>query len=143
MPSSTMWWWIAGVLFGLELLSGTYYFVGLAVGAAVAATAAAFGIDIQGQMMLATVIGGLLVALRHLRIQRRGHIDIEGRNTTGLGDLDLGQEVRVKRWNADGTAMVNYRGEQWHATHFGPHVPRKGKHRILAIEPTHLVLEPF
>lgn len=143
MLSSTMWWWIAAVLFGLELLSGTLYFVGLAVGAAVAATAASLGVGVRDQMVLASAIGGLLVVLRHVRLQRRGHFDVEGRNTTGLGDLDVGQEVRVQRWNPDGTTQVRYRGEHWHATHFGPHLPRKGKHRILAIEPTHLVLEPI
>jgi len=75
-------------------------------------------------------------------VLRRGVIDIDGHNTTGLGDLDVGEQVSVLLWNPDGTARVHYRGDQWHAMHHGPHLPRAGVHRIRSVEDTHLVLEP-
>ena len=141
MNAVTLWWIIAGFLFSAELLSRSLHFLALAVGAVTAAVAAGFGVEPQIQMLLASVIGGGLVFLRHLKLLRRSAIEVEGYHTTGLGDLDVGEEVCVKRWEHDGTAHVNYRGAAWPARHFGPHVPKSGPHRILAVEETHLLLE--
>jgi membrane protein implicated in regulation of membrane protease activity len=142
MESSTIWWLVGAFFFSLELLSGSLYLLLLSLGAVAAAIGATLGMSHQEQMAIATVVGGGLVMLWHLRLLRRGVIDIEGRNTTGLGDLDVGEQVSVLRWNTDGTARVRYRGDQWHAMHHGPHVPQAGVHRILSVEDTHLVLEP-
>ncbi len=143
MQSSTVWWLVAAFLFSLEVLSGSCYLLFLSLGAVAAATGAGLGLSHVDQMMLATVMGGGLVMLWHRHLLRRGVIDIDGQKTTGLGDLDVGEQVSVHTWNADGTARVHYRGDQWHAMHHGPHLPRAGVHRIHSVEDTHLVLEPI
>jgi membrane protein implicated in regulation of membrane protease activity len=142
MESSTIWWLVAALLFSLELMTGSLYLLLLSLGAVAAAMGAVTGVSHLNQMTMASAVGGGLVMLWHLRLLRRGVIDIDGRNTTGLGDLDVGEQVSVLRWNTDGTARVRYRGDQWHAMHHGPHVPQAGVHRILSVEDTHLVLEP-
>ncbi len=142
MQATTVWWVIAGFLFSMEMLSKSYHFLFLAAGAVAAAVGASFGLAQQDQLLLASGIGGGLVWWWQRRLMKRGVIEMDGYHTTGLGDLDVGEEVSVGEWEHDGTAHVKYRGSQWPARHHGPHVPRSGPHRILAVESTHLVLEP-
>jgi membrane protein implicated in regulation of membrane protease activity len=143
MQATTVWWVIAGFLFSMEVLSKSYHFLFLAAGAVGAAVGASFGLAQQDQLLLASGIGGGLVWWWQRRLMKRGVIEMDGYHTTGLGDLDVGEEVSVGEWEHDGTAHVKYRGSQWPARHHGPHVPRSGPHRILAVESTHLVLEPL
>lgn len=142
MSESTLWWIIAGFFVSLEMLTRSAYLLILATGAAIAALAAMVGAPQLLQLGLAALIGGGGVLFWHRQLLKRGPLDTEGYNTTGLGDLDVGEEVSVARWAPDGTAHVLYRGGEWLARHHGPHVPRSGRHRIRAVETTCLVLEP-
>jgi membrane protein implicated in regulation of membrane protease activity len=142
MDESTLWWVIAGFFVSLELLAGSTYLIMLALGAVAAAVSAHAGAPETVQMVLATFVGGGLVLNCHRKLLKRGVLVLEDYNTTGLGEPDLGEEVCVKGWAPDGTAEVEYRGGSWLARHHGPLLPRSGAHRILAIEPTCLVLEP-
>ena len=142
MSESTLWWIIAGFFASLELLTRSAYLLILAGGAAVAAIAAMLGAPQTVQLALATALGGGGVLFWHKHLLKRGPLDTEGYNTTGLGDLDVGEEITVARWAPDGTAHVNYRGGEWLARHHGPLLPRSGRHRIRAVETTCLVLEP-
>jgi membrane protein implicated in regulation of membrane protease activity len=142
MSESTIWWLIAGFFISLELVSRSYYLLTLAGGAVAAAILASIGASQPTQMLAAALVGGGTLLLWHRKPLRRATIDTLGYNTTGLGDLDVGVQVIVSRWQPDGTAHVLYRGAEWLARHHGPHTPRTGEHRILAIEPTCLVLEP-
>ncbi len=142
MNESTLWWVIAGFFMSLELLAGSTYLIMLALGAAIAAVSAHLGATEPVQMTLATLTGGGLVMMCHRRLLKRGVLMLEDYSTTGLGDLDVGEVVCVKGWAPDGTAEVEYRGGSWLARHHGPLLPSSGTHRIRAIEPTCLVLEP-
>lgn len=142
MSESTLWWIIAGFFVSLELLSRSAYLLILASGATAAALAAMSGAPQLVQFALATVLGGGGIFWWHSKLLQRGPIETESYNTTGLGDLDVGEEVVVARWAPDGTAHVLYRDGEWLARHHGPHVPRSGRHRIRAVETTCLVLEP-
>lgn len=142
MSESTLWWIIAGFFVSLELLSRSAYLLLLAAGAVVAALLATAGAPQIVQLAFAAAIGGGGVFFWHRQLLKRGPLDTEGYNTTGLGDLDVGEEVSVKGWAPDGTAQVRYRGGEWLARHHGPHLPRSGPHRIRAVETTYLVLEP-
>jgi len=142
MSEWTLWWIIAGFFLSLELLTRSAHLLILAMGAALAGVAALAGAPQPVQLAVAAVMGGGGVLGWHLRLLRRGPLDTECYNTTGLGELDVGEEVSVKGWAPDGTAQVAYRGGEWLARHHGPLLPRSGRHRILAVETTHLVLEP-
>lgn len=143
MSESTLWWIVAGFFISLELLSGSSYLFMLALGATAAAVSAMSGAAQTVQLLLAAVVGGGAVVLWHRQLLKRGPLDTEGYNTTGLGQLDVGEEVRVAKWSPDGTTQVQYRGSEWLARHHGPHVPKSGLHRIRAVETSYLVLEPL
>jgi membrane protein implicated in regulation of membrane protease activity len=143
MSESTLWWIITGFFVSLEMLSGSFYLFMLALGAAAAALCAMTGADQTMQLLVAAGVGGIAVMLWHRKLLKRGAIDTLGYNTTGLGELDVGEEVAVPAWAPDGTTHVRYRGSEWLARHHGPHLPRSGQHRILAVESTCLVLEPL
>lgn len=143
MSESTLWWIIAAFLVSLELLSGSSYLLMLGLGAAAAAIGAMLGVGQTVQLLLATLVGGGAVFIWHRQLLKRGALDTEGYTTTGLGDLDVGEVISVTGWAPDGTAQVKYRDGEWMARHHGPHVPRAGRHRILAVETTCLVLEPI
>jgi membrane protein implicated in regulation of membrane protease activity len=142
MDESTLWWVIAGFFFSLELVAGSMYLSMLALGAVAAAMAAHLGAPELVQMTLAASVGSVLVLQCHRTLLKRGALDHDEYTTTGLSDLDVGEEICVKGWAPDGTAEVEYRGGSWLARHHGPLLPRSGPYRILAIEPTCLVLEP-
>nr|WP_315193472.1 NfeD family protein [uncultured Aquabacterium sp.] len=141
MTESTLWWIIAGFFVSLELLTGSFYLLMLALGAGAAALCATFGAPQSAQLVVAAVVGGGSVYLWHLRLLRRGALGVEDYTTTGLGSLDVGEQVTVSRWGSDGTTQVHYRGSEWMARYHGAHVPSSGPHRIRAIESNYLVLE--
>ena len=141
MSESTLWWIVAAFFGSLELLSGSLYLLILAFGAVGAALCALSGQSQNVQFIVAALVGGGGVLFWHRQLLKRGPIDTEGYTTTGLGHLDVGEEVSVAGWAPDGTAQVVYRGSAWMARHHGPHVPQTGPHRIRAIESCYLVLE--
>lgn len=142
MSESTLWWIVAGFFVSLEMLSGSLYLLILGGGAASAAVCAMLKLPQEMQLAAAAIVGGVGVWFWHRHLLKRGAIDTEGYTTTGLGHLDVGEEVSVVDWGPDGTAQVLYRGSAWMARHHGPQLPQTGLHRIRAIESCYLVLEP-
>ena len=63
MNATTMWWLLAGALVALELMTGTFYLLMLAIGAAAGALAALAGLDLTAQVVTAAAVGGLAVVL--------------------------------------------------------------------------------
>ena len=141
MNDATLWWIAVGVIVGLELLTGTFYLLMLALGAASAALCAQFGGAQSSQVLTAGIVGGAAVLGWHLKRQRdKDRAQSEGRANPDL-HLDLGQTVEVPQWSDDGRARVTYRGAQWDARHHGNSPARPGPHRIKAVEGNSLVLE--
>ncbi len=141
MSDSTLWWIVAGFFVSLELLTGSFYLLMLALGASAAALAAMMGASQSAQLVAAATVGSAAVYLWHRRLLQRGMLGVEDYTTTGLGSLDVGEQVSVSQWGADGTTHVHYRGSEWKARYHGAHVPSAGLHRIRAIESNYLVLE--
>lgn len=141
MSESTLWWIVAGFLVSLELLSGSFYLLMLALGASAAALSAMGGVTQALQIVIAALVGGGAVLLWHRHLLKRGRLDPLGHDTSGLGSLDVGERVTVHHWEPDGTTHVHYRGSEWMARFHGAHVPQAGLHRIKAIESNYLVLE--
>ena len=63
MAESTWWWLLAGALVGAELLTGTFYLLMLALGAAAGAIAAHLGLPLTGQIVSAAVLGAAPLAI--------------------------------------------------------------------------------
>jgi len=138
MSESTIWWLLAGAAVGIELVTGTFYLLMLAIGLAAAAIASHLGLPLTGQLVAAASVGGGAVVLWYFKRRRQpGKVPVQS-NANVL--IDIGEAVFVDAWNADGTANVKYRGANWAAiTH--AQTPITGQHRIKEMLGNRLVLE--
>ncbi|RYX91537.1 MAG: NfeD family protein [Comamonadaceae bacterium] len=113
MAESTIWWVLAGLAIALELATGTFYLLMLALGLAAAALSAHLGLAMTGQILTAAFIGSGAVVIWHLIRSRRPAGVSAGANRNL--HIDIGEPVQVEHWNPDGTATVKYRGANWQA----------------------------
>lgn len=141
LSASTLWWLATGALVVLELTSGTFYLLMLALGTSAAALAAHAGLGMAAQITVAAVVGGGATALlqRQRRLRSRGTPEAQNRDL----HLDIGATVQVTQWNPDGTTRVEHRGTQWNARLEHGTTGHPGPHRISAVEATGLVLVPL
>ncbi|MGE5453319.1 MAG: NfeD family protein [Acidobacteriota bacterium] len=143
MSESTLWWIVTGFFVSLELLSGSAYLFMLALGAAAAALSAVLGATQTTQLMAAAMVGGLAVVVWHYHLLKRGPLT----HATDFGSLtpqvQIGDHVEVERWESDGTCRVKHQGEICVGRHFGPQLPKHGRHRIKSVDGPFLVLEHF
>jgi membrane protein implicated in regulation of membrane protease activity len=139
MTTDASWWWIAtGVLVAVEMASGTFYLLMLALGTAGAAIAAHLGLTSTVQMLVAAILGGGAVIVWHV---------LRGRQAQPLPaqanpdvNLDIGEQVHVDHWEPDGTAQVKYRGAMWSARYQGDDVPTPGTFVIRELQGSLLLL---
>lgn len=137
--SASTWWWIAaGVLMAGELATGTFYVLMLAIGCVFGALAGYAQISFLAQVAVAVVVGGAAV-LAWDRRRRRAPGPLAPSANPDI-NLDIGEQVQVDGWNADGTARVPYRGSSWNVRYIGdgaavpgPHVIAEVRHNELAL----------
>ena len=139
MANSTFWWLISGGTIVLELLSGTIYLLLLGIGFAAAAIAAHAGFGLGAQISAAAVVGLGAVAAWYA-IRRRRPAPPPSRANRDV-NLDIGSQVHIERWNADGTASVRHRGAQWTAIPRDGQATAPGEHRVGEIVGSRLVVE--
>jgi membrane protein implicated in regulation of membrane protease activity len=138
--SLSTWWWIAcGALVAAELATGTFYLLMLALGAAAGAIAAHLGLGLNPQMLSAAVVGGGAVAAWHWK--RGGTRPAVRASENRDVNLDIGEQVDVAEWQADGSASVQYRGARWSVRFAGSGVPQPGHHVIRRVEGNRLHVE--
>jgi len=138
MPESTIWWLLTGTAVAVELLTGTFYLLMLAVGPAAAALAAHAGAGSSTQLVIAAVIGGGAVAAWHLLRPKQPAGPASANRDV---NLDVGETVQVEQWNADGTASVKYRGANWTVVAAPGTAHDTGPHRVREVIGSRLVVE--
>lgn len=138
MNAATVWWLMVGGLIGLELMTGTFYLLMLAIGAAAAAMAAHAGMDVTGQVTTAALIGGLAVIF--WSVYRRRQTSLAPSKDRDV-HFDIGETVLVQAWNANGSTQVKHRGALWGAVISEGHPLEPGLHRIEAIIGNRLILK--
>jgi membrane protein implicated in regulation of membrane protease activity len=138
MTESTLWWLLAGAAVGIELVTGTFYLLMLAIGLAAAAIASHMGLPLTWQLVTAAAVGGGAVVLWYY--QRGGQAIKEPVQSNADVHIDIGEPVLVAAWNTDGTTSVTYRGANWTAMAHGAD-PQPGQHRIKELLGNRLVLE--
>lgn len=140
MTEANVWWLLAVGAVALELVTGTFYLLMLAIGLIAGALAAGMGLVLTGQMLLAAAIGGGAVAAWHWRSSKSP--PPKPANANPDVHLDIGQAIHVVRWNADGTANVHFRGAQWTAIAADPaQASQPGNFRIKEMVGNRLVIE--
>ena len=140
MANSTLWWLLAGGAVGVELLTGTFYLLMVGIGLAAGALAAHLGLASTGQIVVAALVGGLCTVGWHL--QRSRHPNEASAETNRDVHMDIGGQVQVSHWAADGSARVHYRGSHWQARLQPGATPTTGPHVVVAMEGNALVLAP-
>ena len=129
-----IWWILAAVLVGAELLTSTFYLLAVGVAFALGGVAAWLGTELPMQLLTAGVLAVIGTMLAHRWRRRR----IE---PPGLPDLDVGQSVRVEAWQPDGSARVVYRGTRWNGVLATAETPRRHTMYIVATRGSTLVLD--
>ena len=139
MAEATIWWMLAGLAVVMELLSGTFFLLMLAVGLVAAALAAHLGLPLIAQIVVVSVVGGGAVVFWYWRrsvAPRRS-----GKQANQDLNLDIGATVYVEHWNPDATASVQYRGTQWTAVLADPaQAPEVGLFKVEKLSGNRLVL---
>lgn len=139
MADSTLWWLLAGVCVAVELATGTFYLLMLAIGFAAAAIAAYFGASLTTEVVVAAAVGGGAVAAWHVVRSRRP----PGLPASANPDMnmDIGETLSVDHWNPDGTASVSYRGARWTVMRRDNAPPSAGLHKVVAVVGNRLMVD--
>ena len=142
METSTVWWVLAAALVALELATGTFYLLMLALGMAAGAVCAHLGLTGTTQLVIAALVGALSVLSWH-----RTHPAPSKQQTAHNPDLhlDIGSTVEVAKWASPQATLVKHRGAEWSARPIEQDLPEgalpeSGLHRIVAVEGNTLVL---
>lgn len=107
MTAWMIWLALAGILVILEMFSGTFYLLMIALGMAAGALAAWLNLSAEMQILLAAIVGAVAaLALRRGRPRKSDAARDPNIN------LDIGQSLHVSHWH-DGTARAMYRGALW------------------------------
>jgi membrane protein implicated in regulation of membrane protease activity len=139
MAPSTVWWLLAGAAVAVELLTGTFYLLMLALGMAGAAIAAQTGAGTVTQLLVAAIVGGGAVVVWH-QIRKKRPSDPSARSQRSV-NLDVGETVQIDSWEANGTASVKYRGANWTAIHRPGVSPSAGAHRVSELVGNRLLVD--
>jgi membrane protein implicated in regulation of membrane protease activity len=139
MNQPTLWWMLAGALVAIELLTGTFYLLMLALGLAAGAIAGHLGASLTVQLLSAAIVGGGAVVIWHLRQLQRPREPTASANANV--NLDIGETVQIYHWKSDGTAQVQYRGANWTAIHRNGVNPTPGSHRVAELVGNRLLVD--
>ncbi len=133
MASYIYWFVLALVLLGLEMATGTFYMLVLALALGAGGVAALLGVSVPWQLAFSAVAGiiGTLLVSRMRSVRGRAAVN---------QSLDIGQSVQVITWHEDGSARVFYRGAEWDAEPESAGMARDGVFYIKAIHGSKLVL---
>jgi membrane protein implicated in regulation of membrane protease activity len=140
LQDTTLWWLLTGALVGLEMLTGSFYLLMLALGLIAGGLAALAGGSMIVQLSSAALVGTVAVVTCYL--VKRPRADAPSVRRLRSVNLDIGEIVQVAAWMPDGSARVHYRGAQWTVV---PAQPQQGlsggAHRVVELQGNRLVVE--
>lgn len=138
--STYAWLIIGAILLAVELTTGTFYLLMLAIATIPAWVADRLGASFFTQSLIYLVCAAVLVWLvRRYRKQLNRQSD----NKTQVDDLDAGAIVQVVNWQ-NGIGHTSYRGTNWQVTLTHPtEKPTEGAYRIVRLDGTRLLVQPI
>ncbi|QAU34613.1 NfeD family protein [Janthinobacterium sp. 17J80-10] len=137
-----MWLMLAGSLVVLELFTGTFYLLMVALGLVAGALVALSGGAMWLQFLAAALVGVLAtLSLRRSKFGKSARVDAAHDPNV---NLDIGQAVAVAEWTdhpgVQPVARVNYRGAMWDVELAPGNLPRPGTFAILEIRGSRLIV---
>jgi membrane protein implicated in regulation of membrane protease activity len=136
MTSWMLWLALAGALTILELFSGTFYLLMIALGMLAGALAAFGGAAESVQLLIAAVVGAAATTL----LRRRRPHPTDPAHDPNI-NLDIGQTLHVPDWQSShGTARVMYRGAMWDVDLAPGAVARPGQFVIREVRGSRLIV---
>lgn len=139
MAPSTLWWLLAGMAVGIELVTGTFYLLMLALGLAAAAITAHMGGSLAVQIVVAALASaGSVLGLRQYRKNQPSRLPATANRDV---NLDIGETVVVDAWNADGTSTVRYRGSSWSVASVSGEPLTAGPHQVVEVIGSRLIVK--
>ncbi|MDO8904534.1 NfeD family protein [Hydrogenophaga sp.] len=139
MSDSTLWWLLAGSAVALELFTGTFYLLMLAIGLMAGALAAHAGAGSAMQLVIAALVGSAAVFGCYM-VKRRKPADPSVRSMRSV-NLDIGEILQIDEWRSDGTASVQYRGAQWTVIQRPGNAPAPGAYRVAELVGNRLMVD--
>ena len=137
--STYIWLIIAGILAAIEIATGTFYLLMLALAALITLVADRMGAPFLVQttvFLLASIVLSFLV-----HRYRRKHQLSDGSNVAD--DLDAGETVTVTHWQ-NGIGTTHYRGAKWQVILNDTNVsPINGQYQIVRFEGNRLLVRPI
>jgi membrane protein implicated in regulation of membrane protease activity len=134
------WLATAGVLVILELFTGTFYLLMIAIGLAVGGIVALAGAALPAQAIAAGVVGVVATVLLHrIRFARVARAGRQGATRDRNVNLDIGARLTVPAWDR-GRARVMYRGALWDVELGQGATERAGDFRIVEVLGSRLVV---
>jgi membrane protein implicated in regulation of membrane protease activity len=130
------WWIAAAILVGVEMMTGTFYLLVVALACVAGGLVAFSGFDAGWQWGVAAVIE-VLGTFAIVQWKKKYAAAPKLSN-----NLDVGQRVSVIEWRDNDTARVAYRGTQWDAKLDSPTTPKREHMVIVAMQGAVLVLGP-
>lgn len=135
---SYTWLIVSAILVAVELASGTFYLLMLAVAAMIAWIFHFSGASFLVQAVVFLITSGILVAFLHRYRSQKAL-------TAGINvadQLDAGEIVHVSQWH-DGIGLTHYRGSSWQVVLETPQEsPHAGAYRIVRFEGSRLMVKP-
>ncbi|MBV6271706.1 NfeD family protein [Alcaligenaceae bacterium CGII-47] len=132
-----LWFGAAALFLLLEMATGTFYLLLVALGLAVSGT-----VEYAGFTLVWQIVGGLLASLIGLGVLHH-HRQSKGQVATQSNPdvvQDIGQRVIVDAWDENGSARVFYRGAYWSARMDVDQAALPGEHYIQAVQGLTLIL---
>jgi membrane protein implicated in regulation of membrane protease activity len=127
------WFLLALVLLALEMATGTFYMLVMAIALGIGGVVALSGFSLPFQLTLGAVTGVVgTVILRRTKFSQP--------NTMSSRGLDIGQPVQIVTWRDDGALRVFYRGTEWDAEPESEDMPRDQPLYIKAMRGSTLTL---
>ena len=115
MSNWMLWGILSGFLVILELFSGTFYLLMIALGFAAGAFAAVLDGSLATQLLVAAIVGcAATLALHRSKYGWKGNQDVACDPNV---NMDIGQTLQVQEWQDAGngkySARAMYRGAMW------------------------------
>lgn len=136
-----MWFWfgVAALFLLLEMATGTFYLLLVALGLAASGTAAYAGLSLVWQIISGLVVSLVGLMVLHHHRQSKGQVPTQSDPNVVQ---DIGQSVIVDAWDESGQARVFYRGANWSARIDVDQPAQPGEHYIQAVQGLTLILRP-